>query len=164
VPRKEEQLINPPRDTPEEGQSYSGHPNVGHTHFWERAMLSRRQFITSSVGATGAVLSSGLWLPAIAHADGNGHVAPRHIPGGTQILGPGTEVFHVFGPVSGKEQSTIFDFKGFVGVAHIQGTGTGTDTRTSTTTSLIFDVDNRFMQGIYVGVDGKKHHGTFGFI
>ena len=147
-----------------EGQSSTGHSYGGHTHFWERAMLSRRQFIGTSVGAAGAVLSSGLWLPAVAHADGGDQVAPRPIPGGTPILGPGTEVFHVFGPVPGKEPSTIFDFKGFVGLAHVTGTGTGTDTATGTTTPLHFDVDNRFMQGVYVGVDGKKHHGTFGFI
>ena len=147
-----------------EGQSSTGHPYGGHTHFWERAMLSRRQFIGTSVGAASAVLSSGLWLPAVAHADENDHVAPRPIPGGTPILGPGTEVFHVFLPEHGSEPSTIFDFKGFVGVAHLQGTGTGTDTSTGNTTPLVFDVDNRFMQGIYVGVDGKKHQGTFGFI
>ena len=147
-----------------EGQSYNGHRYIGHTHFWERAMLSRRQFIRTSVGATGAVLSSGLWLPAVAHADEDDHVAPRPIPGGSRILGPGTEVFHVFGPVHGVEPSTIFDFKGFVGVAHIQGTGTGTNTRTGTTSTLLFDVDNRFMKGVYIGVDGEKHTGTFGFI
>jgi len=146
-----------------EGQSSHGHRYVGHTHFWERAMLSRRQFIRTSVGATGAVLSSGLWLPAVAHAGGDHHVAPRPIPGGTRILGPGTELFHVFGPVHGAEPSTIFDFNGFVGVAHLQGTGTGTDS-SGNTTPLVFDVDNRFMKGVYVGVDRKKHHGTFGFI
>ena len=127
-------------------------------------MLSRRQFIRTSVGATGAVLSSGLWLPAIAHADKNDHVAPRPIPGGIQFPFAGTEVFHLFGPVHGVEPSTIFDFKGFVGVAHIRGTGTGTNTRTGTTTPLLFDVDNRFMKGVYIGVDGEKHTGTFGFI
>src|SRR5215831_16421517 len=112
--RKEEQLITPSGDTPVEGQSNNGHPYVGHTHFWERAMLSRRQFISTSVGATGAFLSSGFWLPAIAHADEANDVAPRPIPGGIQILGPGTEVFHVFGPAHGAEPSTIFDFNGFV--------------------------------------------------
>jgi len=153
----------PPRDSPMEGQPYNSHRYVGHTHFWERAMLSRRQFIRTSVGATGAVLSSGLWLPAVAHAEENDHVAPRPIIHGTQFpFGP--EVFHVFPPKHGFEQSTIFDFKGFVGVAHIQGTGTGTDTLTRTTTPLVFDVDNRFMKGVYVGVDGEKHTGTFGFI
>jgi hypothetical protein len=147
-----------------EGQSHNGHRYVGHAHFWERAMLSRRQFMMTAAGATGAVLSSGLWLPAVAHAAEADHVAPRPIPGGTQFLGPGTEVFHVFLPAHGAEPSTIFDFNGFMGVAHLQGTGTGTDTSTGTTTPLVFDVDNRFMKGVYVGVDGKKHQGTFGFI
>ena len=157
-------MIIPPRDSLTVGQSHHGHRYVGHAHFWERALLSRRQFIGTSFGATGAILSSGLWLPAVAHADEDHHVAPRHIPGGTRILGPGTELFHVFPPVHGAEPSTIFDFNGFVGVAHIQGTGTGTNTSTGETTALLFDVDNRFMKGVYVGVDGKKHQGTFGFI
>jgi hypothetical protein len=127
-------------------------------------MLSRRQFIRTSAGATGAVVSSGLWLPAVVYANASPHVAPRPIPGGTQILGPGTEVFHIYSPVHAAEPSTIFDFNGVVGVAHIQGTGTGTDTRTGSSRTLLFDVDNRFMKGIYIGVDGKKHTGTFGFI
>jgi hypothetical protein len=126
-------------------------------------MLSRRQFMMTAAGATGAVLSSGLWMPGVAQAHGSS-VAPRPIPGGVQFPFAGPEVFHVFGPVHGVEPSTIFDFKGFVGVAHITGTGTGTDTGTGITTPLLFDVDNRFMKGVYVGVDGKKHHGTFGFI
>lgn len=144
-----------------EGQSYNDHRYVGHSHFWERAMLSRRQFMMTAAGATGAILSSGLWMPGLALADG---AAPIPIPGGTPILGPGTEVFHVFPPIHGVEPSTIFDFNGFVGLAHMQGTGTGTNTGTGTSTPLLFDVDNRFMKGVYVGVDGKKHHGTFGFI
>ena len=145
-----------------EGQSSTGHGYVGHTHFWERALLSRRQFIGTSVGAAGAVLSSGLWLPAVAHA-GRSSRSTTH---SRRHPNPwsGTEVFHVFGPVHGNEPSTIFDFNGFVGVAHLTGTGTGTDTATGTTTALLFDVDNRFMKGVYVGVDGKKHQGTFGFI
>src|SRR5690242_8499716 len=136
MPRKEKQLSIPSRDSPAEGQSPHGHRYVGHTHFWQRALLSRRQFIGTSLGATGAILSSGLWFPAVAHADEHALVAPRPIPGGTQILGPGTELFHVFPPMHGAEPSTIFDFNGFVGVAHITGTGTGTDTHTGQTTSL----------------------------
>ena len=149
------------RDSPFLGKSHDGHRYVGHTHFWERALMSRRQFMTAAAGATGVVLGSGLWMPGLALADDN---APRPIPGGIQFPFAGTEVFHVFPPVHGAEPSTIFDFNGFVGVAHLTGTGTGTDTATGTSSSLLFDVDNRFMQGVYVGVDGKKHTGTFGFI
>jgi hypothetical protein len=73
-------------------------------------------------------------------------------------------VFHVFLPGHGNEPSTITDFNGFIGIAEIQGTGTGTDTHTGATASLLFDTDTRFMQGVYVGVDGKKHRSTFGFV
>jgi hypothetical protein len=137
-----------------EGQSHSNQHAVGHAHFWERAMLSRRQFISTSVGATGAVLSSTLWIPAIAHASGGAQVPPKPIPGGLQPFGPGTEVFHVFLPGHGAEPSTITDFNGFIGIAEIQGTGTGTATH-GATTRLLFDTDTRFMKGVYVGVDGK---------
>ena len=46
----------------------------------------------------------------------------------------------------------------------VRGSGKGTDTSTGATTTLNFQVDNGFMQGLYVGVDGKRHHGTFGFV
>jgi hypothetical protein len=125
-------------------------------------MLSRRQFMLTAAGTTGAVLSSGLWMPGQALAwDG---AAPKPIPGGTQFLGPGTELFHVFVPARGNDQSTIYDFDGFVGSATVDGTGTGTDTSTGATNPLTFDTDMRFMQGAYIGVDGKKRRGTFGFI
>jgi len=143
------------------GQSQNGQHYVGHTHFWERAMMSRRRFMATAAGATGVVLASGLWMPGLALAD---NAAPKPIPGGIQFFGPGTEVFHVFPIAHGFEPSSITDFHGFIAAAEVQGTGTATDTNTGTTSSLTFDVDNRFMQGIYIGVDGEKHRGTFGFI
>jgi hypothetical protein len=126
-------------------------------------MLSRRQFLTTAAGATGVVLGSGLWMPGLALAHEQG-AAPRPIPGGLQPFGPGTEVFHIFLPGEGNEPSTITDFHGFIGVAAVDGTGTGTDTTTGATTPLLFDVDTRFMKGVYIGMDGEKHRGTFGFI
>lgn len=140
-----------------------GHRHVGHAHFWNRAM-TRRQFITTAAGLAGATLSSGLWMPALVHAAKPAGAAPRPIPGGIQPFGPGTEVFHVFPPGRGNEPSTITDFNGFVGIAEIAGAGTGTNTATGETSHIPFDVDMRFMEGEYVGVDGKHHHGTFGFI
>jgi len=50
------------------------------------------------------------------------------------------------------------------GVATVQGTGTGWNTTTGETTALLFDSDNRFMQGEYVDADGERHRGTFGFV
>jgi len=142
-------------------ESPHGNHYVGHPHFWERALLSRRQFMTAAAATTGVVLGSGLWMPGLALAHGN---APRPIPGGIQPFGPGTEVFHVFLPGHGAEPSLITDFHGSIGVAALQGTGTGTNTDTGTARSLLFDVDMRFMQGVYIGLDGKKHNGTFSFI
>jgi hypothetical protein len=115
------------------------------------------------VGVTGAALGSGLWLPGVAQASG-ASIAPKPIPGGIQPFGPGTELYHVFLIGPGVEESTITDFHGAVGAAHLQGTGTGTNTSTGTKTSLLFDVDMRFMQGAYIGVDGDAHRGTFGFV
>ena len=134
---------------------------TGHTHFWERALMSRRQFMRTAAGATGVVLVSELWLPGVALAD---NLAPRPIPGGIQPFGPGTELFHVFPIAPGVELSTITDFHGSIGGAEVQGTGTATDISTGTTSSLLFDVDMRFMQGTYVAMDGEKHQGTFSFI
>jgi len=115
----------------------------------------------TAAGATGAVLASGLWMPGLALAD---NAAPKPIPGGIQPFGPGTEVFHLFPIAHGVEPSTITDFHGAIGGAEVQGKGTATNTDTGATSSLSFDVDMRFMQGVYVGMDGEKHRGTFSFI
>jgi hypothetical protein len=79
------------------------------------------------------------------------------LAGRGQVSGPGTEVFHVFFPGTG-EPSTITDFNGFAGVAHITGTGAGANS------GLSFDVDNRFMTGEYIAVDGRHFNATFGFL
>jgi hypothetical protein len=123
-------------------------PYVGHTHFWERA-ISRRQAIQTAAAGAGLVLGSGLLLPALIEAKG-AFVAPRPIP---ETIFPGAP-FHIMFPNT-EEPSAIYDFNGFVGATEIQGTGTG---------GLLFDADMRFMQGTYIGVDGKAHHDTFGFV
>ena len=150
-------------DSPNVGESPHDHQYVGHTHFWERAMLSRRQFMTAAAATTGVVLGSGPWMPGMVQAWGN---APKPIPGDFQPFGPGTTVFHVdaLSPGPNAENSTIFDFHGAIGAAIIDGTGRGTNTKTGVTTSLTFDTDMRFMQGVYIGLDGEKHSGTFSFI
>ncbi len=144
-------------------RSHPSHRHTGHAHFWERARaqgISRGQFIRAASGATAAALGSGLWLPGLAHAD-SGTAAPLPIPGTL----PGTP-FHVVlpGPVDlGHEPSLITDFNGFIGLANVDGTGTGTNASGASTT-LVFDLDVRFMDGVYIGVDGKTHAGTFGFV
>ena len=122
--------------------------------------LSRRRFLRTAAGATGLVLGSGLVWPARAWAAG---ADPKPIPGGIQPFGDGTELFHLFPPAPGNEPSTITDFNGVVGVAHIRGAGTSTDTN-GNQTRLLFDADMRFMNGDYIGVDGLRYGGTFAFV
>jgi hypothetical protein len=93
--------------------------------------------------------------PALAARRGGD---PRPIPGGTAFLAPDNpEVFHVFAPGEG-EPNTITDFNGFVGVAHITGTGAGANA------DLSFDIDNRFITGEYIALNGQHANATFGFL
>ena len=126
------------------------------------AAFSRRQFL-GTAGATGVGLGlgSGLLTSAAAAADSGGSaVLPRPIPSG--FLTPVGVFIHHHLPGRGIEASQITDFRGTIGLAQLTGTGTGTLNGTSRT--LTFEMDNRFMQGTYVGVDGRRHQGTFGFI
>jgi TAT (twin-arginine translocation) pathway signal sequence len=124
----------------------------GHAHFWQRALLSRRNFLRTTAGVAGASL-------LVAKVDG---AAPKPIPGGFQIT-PGGPFFHVSGGPGG-ENSTITDFNGFIGSAIVDGTGTGKNLSTGAQSQLNFDTDMRFMQGEYIGIDGKHYQGTFAFV
>jgi hypothetical protein len=150
-------------------QPRSGSPpgrpsHFGHAHFWER-LRSRRQFLQTA-GAAGLALGTGLWQPAPAWGDDDDKVVdPKPLPGGIHLpFVPNVPIFHFFQPGTGHEHSTITDFKGFIGVARFLGTGTGTDTNTGKKKALLFEADMRFMKGVYVGVDGKTHKGTFSFL
>lgn len=145
----------PPESQPTDTTSYVGHP-----HFWERA-LSRRQVLGAAAGVTGAIAASNLWMPVVADAHARSGLAPKPIPGGVQTP---FRFIHHFPMQPGNDPSQITDFKGFIGVAQLAGTGTGIDTKTGKRTPLLFDIDNRFMKGVYVGVDGRRHTGTFAFI
>lgn len=131
----------------------------GHDHFWERAS-TRGVFVKRAAAAAGAAVTSGLWFPSVAGAgddDDNGTAAPRPIPANPALFG-----LHVQLPGEGNEPSSIFDFKGFVGIAEIVGAGTARN-RDGSRRRLFFSVDNRFMTGAFVGLDGRLHHGTFAF-
>ena len=135
-----------------------------HNHAAEvpSAGVSRRRFL-GAAGATGVGLSlgSGLLTPVAAMADGGeSTVLPRPIPSG--FVTPVGVFIHHHLPARGIEASQITDFRGTIGLAQVTGTGTGMLNGTSST--LSFEIDNRFMQGTYVGVDGRRHQGTFGFI
>jgi hypothetical protein len=95
---------------------------------------SREQFVRRSALAVGGAAGVGLLNPTGAFARAAGD--PRPIPGGFD----GT-----FTPVP----SDPF----------IQGTARGSDGST-----YGFDTDMRFMEGTYVGLDGRVHKGSFGFI
>jgi hypothetical protein len=120
--------------------------------------LSRRAFIGSMAGAAGAAVSAGL-LPVSALAQVP-NLAPKPTPNSITIGGV-TFHFTFFGPTI--DPSSITDFNGAVGVADVQGTGTATNPDGSAET-LLFDTDVRFMSGLYVGMDGAVHKGTFGFV
>ena len=124
----------------------------GHRH-----SPSRRQFLAAGAGL-GAAGFLGTQVAGAAPALAAPRAGdPRPIPGGIQPFGPGTEVFHVFLPDTG-EPITITDFNGFAGVAHIQGVGAGASA------DLTFDVDDRFMTGEYIALNGRHFNATFGFL
>ena len=132
------------------------HP--GHTHFWDRA-VSRRQFVQVTAAAAGLILASP-WTASAVAVPAN---TPKPIPGGFQFPGI-DEVFHnfapgVFDPLD-TDRSGIFDFKGRIGYAIIDGTGSAR-TKKGAATPLSFEVDVRFMQGTYVAEDGRHRHATF---
>ena len=124
--------------------------------------VSRRRFLgTTAATGVGLGLGSGVLTPTLAAAHSGGStVLPRPIPSG--FVTPVGVFIHHHLPGRGIEASQITDFKGTIGLAELAGTGTGTINGKST--KLNFQLDNRFMRGTYVGVDGKRHRGTFGFI
>jgi hypothetical protein len=134
----------------------------GHRH------LSRRNFIgaAAGLGAVGAVLGPGLSAPVLA-APGPGQ--PNPIPHTTPgPFGP----IHLFfpGPVEGVDANTghdpsaITDFNGFVGQCDVAGNATGINTLTGQEVPDNYTADLRFMSGVFVGTDGRKHKGTFAFV
>jgi len=111
----------------------------------------------SAAGVAGAAIGAGL-LPVSALAGKpTSNATPK--PTSNTVF----DTFHVtfFGP--GVDPSSIGDFNGFVGVADVQGTGKATNPDGSVET-LLYDTDMRIMSGVYVGVDGAVHKGTFGFV
>jgi hypothetical protein len=110
----------------------------------------------SMASVAGAAMGVGL-LPTSVLAAKPSSPAPK--PTANTVF----NAFHVtfFGP--GVDPSSIGDFNGLVGVAEVQGTGTAVNPDGSTET-LLFDTDMRFMNGVYVGLDGAVHKGAFGFV
>jgi hypothetical protein len=141
----------------------------GHAHFWQRAGLTRRQFVKAgAASAAVAMFGAGLLQPSRAIAAPHTGRLPNPVPGGTTIDGLGT--FHFYFPTAnpfstdtiesgGGDPSTITDFNGKVGVSEMfGGVGTGSEG------TQYWNSDVRFFDGEYVDVRGKHHQGTFAFI
>jgi hypothetical protein len=125
-----------------------------------RHHLSRRAFLGATAGVTAATVGSGLLGPMKAFGSPASNAGPKPT---TNVLSFNGLDFHLTNFAPGMDPSSITDFNGFVGVADVQGSGTATNPD-GTTDMLLFDTDMRFMSGVYVGQDGRKHKGTFGFV
>jgi hypothetical protein len=118
--------------------------------------LTRRAFLGSTAGATGALLLQPAAALAAPRTDSTPNPSAHK-----ETLGDVT--FSLTFPTPGADPSSITDFKGFVGFADVQGTGTATYANGSKET-LVYDTDMRFMTGTYVAKDGHVYNGTFGFV
>jgi hypothetical protein len=105
-------------------------------------------------------MAAGLALPRVARAASS---LPNPIPGGLDILGNGT-IYHLYLPGTGPELATITDFNGALGVANVNGPWSSPSFPPPPGKDLIYQSDMRFMQGEYVGRDGRHHHGTFALV
>ena len=125
-----------------------------------RTTMTRRGFVGGVAAAAGAAYAFRA-LPAAALSGPRPLPVPRPIPGGFNLadFGGPDLLLHVFPPAPGFELATITDFNGTIGAAEVQGLGTDSDGATRA-----FDVDMRFLQGEYVGADGRHAVTTFGFI
>lgn len=121
--------------------------------------LSRRRFLRVSAGATGLVMASGTFSRAFAAT-----CEPQPIPH-TLDPGGGLPLIHILLPglvhPADADPSTITDFNGQLGYAIIDGTGTRTDLATNVVTQNPFEVDLRFMKGVFIDADGRRCHGAF---
>ncbi len=138
--------------------------NARPTLISSRFNFSRRHFIGAAAGlASRLAVAAG--HPALPLADADD--GPQHIPGGfvNPALPKGcpSEVLHFFGPGPTNENSTVWDFDGFIGVTAGTVSGTGNRARVAQSFTGV-DVDMRFMKGSYVGLDGNLHRGAFAFI
>lgn len=122
--------------------------------------MSRGQALRRGAAAVGAVGAVGMLDAAPAFAWWGAQ--PRPIPGGfDESFNPVPKhpFIHVLPPALGFEMSTITDFRGKIAAGETQGTARGSDGSTYS-----FDTDMRFMQGTYVGRDGRTRDGAFGFV
>lgn len=130
--------------------------------------ISRRRLVRIAVGTAGFALGAqGLWPPSTLQAQSGGAM-PKPVSGGTGT--PWGVFIHHYPPKPGgdlaamDDPSQITDLDGWICNSRILGMGTGTDPRTGSTTRYPFGADMGIMKGTYVGEDGKRRTGAFGFI
>jgi hypothetical protein len=142
-----------------------------------RRGISRRALLHHTMGA-GAVLGSGLWMPAHAEDD---HAKPCGVPLPIPhtTAGPfGPLHFYFPGPIDGslagtdgtgthpegRDPSTITNFEGVVGQVDLTFSGTATDSNTGSQATYSFHTDSRFIKGDFIASDQRRHKGAFAFI
>jgi hypothetical protein len=110
-----------------------------------------------------AVASDFALAPLVMAADNAAE--PKPIPGGGKLAG--VAIHHNPLPTVSStpltqisDPSEIGDFNGMIIDTQIRGLGTGTGLNGPQS----FRADMGAMQGVYVGEDGKHHHGSFVFI
>jgi hypothetical protein len=121
--------------------------------------LSRRGFLRGGALAAGTLAGAGVFNVATALGAPGPGADPRPIPGGFDAnfnAVPSNPVVHALPPGVGFDMSTITDFNGVVAGADIFGTANNG--------AYFFHADMRFMDGLYVGMDGRHRQGSFGFV
>ncbi len=144
---------------------------------FQRKAFSRRNFVRGlSTAGAGLVVGSKLITPALAQEDEGGErkgcrasglcdtpfPIPHAAANGAHFFFPGK--VEGIDADHGHDPSLITDFNGFIGEADLNLTGTGTRLTDGKIAPYKFHTDMRFLKGVFVGVDGRKHRGAFAFI
>jgi hypothetical protein len=126
------------------------------------AGFSRRNFLRAAGSVPGMLLLATRRSTAAAAGCDPAPIAEE------LILAPGLPGVHVQLPgvvtPANTDPSTITDFNGHVGFAIVDGTGLRTDLNTGAQAIMPFEVDLRFMEGEFIGTDGRHCHGAFALI
>ena len=144
--------------------------------------LTRRNLIRGAAGTAagaGLLLGSGMRLPALADDDEDKEKCGLPLPLPHTTAGPfGPLHFYFPGPIDGsaaatdatgtntegRDPCTITNFERFVGNVDLTFSGTGMETKSGATAPYQFHTDTRFMKGVFIASDERRHHGTFAFI
>ena len=125
--------------------------------------FTRRGFLTTATAAASLAVASDFALAPLAMA-ADKTAEPTPIPGGSILAG--VPIHHNPLPTTAipltqiNDPSEIGDFNGMIIDTQIRGLGSGT----GLAAPVSFRADMGAMQGVYVGEDGKHHHGSFVFI